>query len=175
VAAPLTAGLLGGCVYSTKMSQRDRDGDDTIERQVAPAPVVVTTPAPPATVVMTPAPPATVVTAPATVVAVPSDRIISYPEGSYRLYGDATTGYYWVWIPAGSVVAAPPAPPALPRVSQGKSSTVLAARPERVITYREGRYELYGDASTGYYWVWIPTGIMPPALPPPPPRIGQGP
>ena len=101
------------------------------------------------------------------VVTQPSDKVISYPEGSYKLYGDATRGYYWVWIPTGIVVTAPPTPPTLPRVTQG-DLPVQASRPERVINYPQGRYDLYGNASTGYYWVWIPAGAMPPYPPPPP-------
>ncbi|HKZ06578.1 MAG TPA: hypothetical protein VJU81_14005 [Methylomirabilota bacterium] len=43
--------------------------------------------------------------------------------------------------------------------------------PDRVITYPEGRYQLYGDGrSVPYYWVWIPSGSAPPT-PPPPPRV----
>jgi hypothetical protein len=48
---------------------------------------------------------------------------------------------------------------------------VAAATPERVVTYPEGRYQLYGDGnSVPYYWVWIPSGTTPP-LPPAPPRL----
>jgi hypothetical protein len=59
-------------------------------------------------VVQTPAPPTTVVTQAAT------DRVVTYPEGRWTLYGDGTTASpnYWVWVPAG---AAPPPPPPLPR------------------------------------------------------------
>ncbi|HXH83568.1 MAG TPA: hypothetical protein VNN07_11675 [Candidatus Tectomicrobia bacterium] len=61
------------------------------------------------------------------------------------------------------VVAAPPAasPP----------TTVTVAGPaERVVTYPEGRWELRGEgtAASPYYWVWIPEGAAPPALPPVP-------
>ena len=43
----------------------------------------------------------------------PADRVVTYPEGRYQLYGDGTrTPYYWVWIPSGSnPVPAPPPPP----------------------------------------------------------------
>ncbi|HTY79489.1 MAG TPA: hypothetical protein VMI34_16810 [Candidatus Bathyarchaeia archaeon] len=46
----------------------------------------------------------------------PADRVITYPEGRYQLYGDGTRiPYYWVWIPSGSNPApAPPAPPPVP-------------------------------------------------------------
>ena len=51
---------------------------------------------------------------------------------------------------------------------------VAAAPSERVVTYAEGRYVLYGDGkSVPYYWVWMPTGAsapMPPAPPPVPVR-----
>jgi hypothetical protein len=60
----------------------------------------------------------TAVPAPATSAVViapaPADRVVTYPEGRYQLYGDSTSGYYWVWIPAGS---APPSPPPPPRLS----------------------------------------------------------
>ncbi|HEY7041976.1 MAG TPA: hypothetical protein VID28_24100 [Methylomirabilota bacterium] len=52
---------------------------------------------------------------PTTVVAqVPTDRVVTYPEGRWTLYGDGTTAapHYWVWVPAGT---APPPPPPLPR------------------------------------------------------------
>jgi hypothetical protein len=47
---------------------------------------------------------------------VPPDRVVTYPEGRYQLYGDGTrVPYYWVWVPSGATVApAPPAPPPLP-------------------------------------------------------------
>jgi hypothetical protein len=153
LAAPLTASALGGCVYSS---------ESTTERAVSPTVIVAEPPAAqPSEKVVVPRPSDTIV------VTQPSDRVISYPEGSYKLSGDATRGYYWLWIPAGSTAAAPPAPPTLPRVVQSEAP-VLAARPERVISYPQGRYDLYGNASTGYYWVWIPTGARPPAPPPPP-------
>lgn len=46
----------------------------------------------------------------------PTDRVVTYPEGRYQLYGDGTrVPYYWVWIPSGGTAApAPPAPPPLP-------------------------------------------------------------
>jgi hypothetical protein len=47
---------------------------------------------------------------------VPSDRVVTYPEGRYQLYGDGTrVPYYWVWIPSGSsTLPAPPPPPTVP-------------------------------------------------------------
>lgn len=53
--------------------------------------------------------------APPTVVAqVPADRVVTYPEGRWTLYGDGTSAapHYWVWVPAGTT---PPPPPPLPR------------------------------------------------------------
>lgn len=51
-------------------------------------------------------------------------------------------------------------------------ATVVVTQPapaSRVVTYPEGRDELYGEgtAASPYYWVWIPTGATPkpPALP----------
>jgi len=147
--APLLASVLGGCASSeTAMNE----------------------PATPATVVVT-SPPVTV-TRPADTVIVtqPSSNVISYPEGSYQLQGDATRGRYWVWVPAGSTAAwAPPVPPAVPRITNN-GSAVLAAGPQRVIAYPpHGRYELHGDATTGYYWVWFPGDVMVRVFPPPPP------
>jgi hypothetical protein len=38
-----------------------------------------------------------------------------------------------------------------------------------VVTYPEGRWQLYGDGrNSQYYWVWIPSGVTPPAPPLPP-------
>ena len=51
--------------------------------------------------------------APATIVAqVPPDRVVTYPEGRWTLYGDGTSAspHYWVWVPAGATP-----PPPLPR------------------------------------------------------------
>jgi hypothetical protein len=47
---------------------------------------------------------------------VSSDRVVTYPEGRYQLYGDGTrVPYYWVWIPSGSsTLPAPPPPPGVP-------------------------------------------------------------
>jgi len=61
-------------------------------------------------VVQTPAPPATTTV----ITQAPSDRVVTYPEGRWTMYGDGTTASpnYWVWVPAG---AAPPPPPPLPR------------------------------------------------------------
>src|SRR5436190_601825 len=82
------AGLLSGCVY------RER---------VAAQPTVVTAPA---------ASPAT------TVIVAPGQRVVTYPEGRYELYGTGYTAspYYWVWVPAG--VTTYPAPPPLPKTPQ---------------------------------------------------------
>jgi hypothetical protein len=55
------------------------------------------------------------------------------------------------------------------------STTVIVPSPsttvQRVYTYPEGRYQLYGNgtAQAPYYWVWIPGGANPP-VPPPLPR-----
>ena len=48
---------------------------------------------------------------------VPADRVVTYPEGRYQLYGDGkAVPYYWVWLPSGSSTApAPPPPPPFPR------------------------------------------------------------
>jgi hypothetical protein len=52
-----------------------------------------------------------------TVVVPPStsvQRVYTYPEGRYQLYGNGTADspYYWVWVPTGAVA---PTPPPLPR------------------------------------------------------------
>jgi len=59
-----------------------------------------------------------VVTAPAAPTPVvvsqaPSDRVVTYPEGRWTLYGNGTTAspHYWVWVPTGST---PPPPPPVP-------------------------------------------------------------
>jgi hypothetical protein len=45
-----------------------------------------------------------------------TQRVINYSTGRYELYGDGvSTPYYWVWIPAGSTLPAPPPPPGVPR------------------------------------------------------------
>lgn len=51
--------------------------------------------------------------APPVVAQAGSDRVVTYPEGRWTLYGDGTTAspHYWVWVPAG---ASPPAPPPIP-------------------------------------------------------------
>jgi len=52
---------------------------------------------------------------------------------------------------------------------------VTAAAPapgDRVVTYPEGRYQLYGNGSSvPYYWVWVPSGGSPTSAPPPPPPV----
>jgi hypothetical protein len=145
---------------------------------VAPAPVVVTTPAP--VVVATPAPavvaapaPVPAPPAPGTVVTAPMTRVVTYPEGRFQLYGDSTNGYYWVWIPTGSTAPLPPAPPVLPRVSASTTNPVFVLPPQNQIVYSDGRYQLYGDSTTGYYWVWIPTGVVLPYVPPSLARLSQ--
>jgi hypothetical protein len=57
-------------------------------------------------VVETPATPTTIVAQ------VPPDRVVTYPEGRWTLYGDGTSAspHYWVWVPAGATP-----PPPLPR------------------------------------------------------------
>jgi hypothetical protein len=78
----------GGCIYSSTEKER-----------------VVTAPAPPV-VATAPAPPVVAQAA--------TDRVVTYPQGRWTLYGDGTTAspHYWVWVPAG---ASPPAPPPIPR------------------------------------------------------------
>ena len=40
------------------------------------------------------------------------------------------------------------------------------------VVYPQGRWQLFGDGgATPYYWVWIPSGMTPPA-PPMPPQAG---
>lgn len=178
VAVPMVAALLGGCTY----------GDKTQPAPISmPAqnPVPLTSVGPPAPTVVTPAPapvvvspaPAPVVVAPAPTTATPVvvspaptgsyPTVINYAEGRYQLYGDAGSGYYWVWIPTGTTAVSAPVPPAVPR-----GTNVVLAPAQRQVVYPEGRYELYGDATNGYYWAWIPSGMTPPA-PPPPWRISQ--
>lgn len=96
---------------------------------------------------------------------------MTYPEGRYELQGTAATGYYWVWVPRGTAVLAVPPPP---RVHPWPAAAVVTVPPERVVVYPEGRYELHGSQHSGYYWVWIPTGAIPPP-PPPLPHISQAP
>jgi hypothetical protein len=52
---------------------------------------------------------------------------------------------------------------------------VSPAPTSRVVTYPEGRYELYGSgtAASPYYWVWIPSGVTSVPNPPPPPSTPQ--
>ena len=147
--APLLLAVLGGCVYRSKEVER-----------ATPSPVVMT-PAPPA-----PAPAPVVVPPPAAAPAVPSDRVV-YPEGRWQLYGDGRgTPYYWVWIPSGSTLTVAPSPPIRPAAS------AVVSQSDRTYTFREGRWQLYGDGgATPYYWVWIPSGLTPPA-PPMPPQTG---
>ena len=125
----LSLPLLGGCFVS--------------EREVATAPPPPTT----TTVIVQPGPPAT-------------QRVVTYADGQYELRGDGTTlPYYWVWVPAGSLVSAPPAPP---------TTVVVTQIMQRTVTYPNGRYELRGNGTTApYYWVWIPAGSNPPWPPQP--------
>ena len=69
-------------------------------------------------------------------------------------------------VPAATVpIAVPAASPATTTIVVPPANT-----PTRV-TYSEGAYELRGQGSANnpYYWVWVPNGVQPPALPPPPP------
>jgi len=188
VAVPMVAALLGGCTYGDKtqpapISMPAQNPIPVTAVTSPPAPVVVNpAPAPvvvsqaPAPVVVSPAPapivvaPAPTTTTPVVVSPAPSTgypTMINYAEGRYQLYGDAGSGYYWVWIPAGATTTiAYPAPPAVPRTN------VVLTTAQRQVIYPEGRYELYGDATTGYYWAWIPNGVSPPT-PPPPWRVSQ--
>jgi len=96
-----------------------------------------------------------------------SDRTYSFREGRWQLYGDGgATPYYWVWIPTGSTLTTAPAPPARP------ATTAVVPQSDRTYTFTEGRWQLFGDGgATPYYWVWIPSGMTPPA-PPMPPQAG---
>ena len=79
-------------------------GGCVYRERVASSPTVVAA-SPPTTVVVTPS---------------PGQRVVTYSEGRYELYGDGTAAspYYWVWIPTG--VTAFPAPPPLPKAPQAK-------------------------------------------------------
>jgi len=189
VAVPMVAALLGGCTYGDKtqpapisMPAQNPIPVTTVTSppapvvvNPAPAPVVVSqapapvvvAPAPaPAPVVVAPAPaPAPVVVSPAPSTGYPT--VVNYAEGRYQLYGDAGSGYYWVWIPTGTTAYAPPLPPAVPR-----GTNVVLTPAQRQVVYSNGHYELYGDGTNGYYWAWIPSGVTPPA-PPPPWRVSQ--
>ena len=61
---------------------------------------------------------------------------------------------------------------AAPAASPATTVVVAPTANERVVAYREGRYELRGDGSptAPYYWVWIPAGATPPNPPPLPRR-----
>ena len=106
---------------------------------------------------------------------------VTYPDGSYKMYGDGTmVPYYWVWVPNGSVAPDLPGPPALPpnqpaTVVQsgvpGVAPTVVTP-PQTTVAASNGRYQLYGNGTTQpYYWVWVPTGVTVPAPPPLPRRV----
>jgi len=162
VALPATATLLGGCYYSHKTTT------EPVAVTPPPSTVVVTQPTP-APAVVAPAP--TVALAPTTVA---TQRVVTYPEGRFQLSGDSATGYYWVWVPTGSVAPMPPIPPRLSRRVEG-STVVMMAPTQREVVYPEGRYVLYGDATSGYYWVWVPNGVVLRYAPPPIGRLSQAP
>src|SRR5215471_20503984 len=129
VAVPVVAALLGGCTYGDKT----QPAPISMPAQNA---VPVTTVAPPTPVVVNPAPAPVVVTpAPAPVVVTPAPAPVVVTPA-----------------PAPVVVAPAPTTTAPVVVSPAPSSTAT------IINYAEGRYQLYGDASSGYYWMWIPTG-----------------
>src|SRR5215471_17682639 len=105
---------------------------------------------------------------------------VTYPDGSYKMYGNGTTvPYYWVWVPNGTVQPDLASPPALPpnqpaAVVQsgvpGVAPTVVAP-PPMTVAASNGAYRLYGNGTTQpYYWVWVPTGVTAPPPPPPLPR-----
>ena len=178
LAVPIVAALLGGCTYGDKTQPTpiSMPAQNAVPvTSVAPPTPVVVNPAP-APVVVSPAPapvvvaPAPTTTTPVVVAPAPSSgypTVINYAEGRYQVYGDAGSGYYWVWIPNGTTTITAPAPPVVPR-----GTNVVLAPAQRQVVYPEGRYELYGDANNGYYWAWIPSGVTPPA-PPPPWRVSQ--
>jgi len=60
---------------------------------------------------------ATTTPPPAVVMTQPGQRVYTYPEGRYELYGAGTSAqpYYWVWIPAGSQAVPPPPLPPVPQ------------------------------------------------------------
>src|SRR6185503_10961443 len=59
------------------------------------------------------------------------------------------------------------------------TTTTTTTTTPTVVTYPEGRYQLYGDGyQTAYYWVWIPSGaraVTPVAPPPLPGRVSAPP
>jgi hypothetical protein len=70
------------------------------------------------------------------------------------------------------VVMAPTPAPAPATVVVPPATTVAPAVPSDRVVYPEGRWQLYGDGrGTPYYWLWIPSGMTPPA-PPMPPQAG---
>ena len=78
--------------------------------------------------------------------------------------------------PSPVVMAQTPAPaPAtvvVPPATVPPSTTAAPAIASDRVVYPEGRWQLYGDGgATPYYWVWIPSGMTPPA-PPIPPQAG---
>jgi hypothetical protein len=108
--------------------------------------------------------------------------VVNYPTGTYKLYTISGGQPYWVWVPNGVTVDAPPVPPAIPAqtalvvqqpttsavvVQPGTSTVVVPATPAQTVVAGSGHYTLYGDGrSTPYYWVWAPSGVT---SPPPPP------
>src|SRR5262245_311585 len=138
LAVPVVAALLGGCTYadrtaSTAPTSMPAQNPIPVTTVSAPAPVVVS-PAP-TPVVVSPAPtpvvvspaqtqvvvspaPVTTTTTPVVVSPAPASgypKVINYADGRYQLYGDAGSGYYWVWMPAGTTTTTvmPPLPPAV--------------------------------------------------------------
>jgi hypothetical protein len=155
--------VLAGCVSTDTQTVTHPDGRYQLYGSGTAAspyywvwiPTGASPPAPP------PAPGAEVVRA----TSVPATQTITYPDGRYQLYGNGTAAspYYWVWIPAGATV---PAPPPLPGQAAVVSATSVPAT--QTVNYPTGRYQLYGSgtAASPYYWVWIPGGTT---VPPPPP------
>jgi hypothetical protein len=145
VTTPLLMATLSGCVWRSK---------ETVERETG-APVVMAPPPASGPVVMSPGPAAP---------RLPGERARSIASCTRRDAGSFSvtarnTPYYWVWVPAGSNLTGTPVPPARPSGVPARS----------VVTYPEGRWQLYGDGrNSQYYWVWIPSGVTPPAPPLPP-------
>lgn len=166
----IAAAAVGGCAYHEPERVATVPPAPVITQPVVVAQPMVVSPSP--VVSVSPAP-VTVVQAPVAVAS--TQRVVTYPEGRWQLYGAGTTTspFYWAWMPAGT---APPVPPALPSpfspVMMSVPSTAVVAPPlQRVVTYPDGRWQLYGEGSTTlpYYWVWVPNGMsatVPPPMPP---------
>jgi hypothetical protein len=87
-------------------------------------------------------------------------------RAGWAVVGAVTTASLVV---GGCVYRSERAVPAAPAASPS-TTTVVVTQPSSTITYPEGRYLLYGDGkTTPYYWVWVPNGVTPPNVPPPPP------